>query len=70
MIDGATWEGEKVTPVYKLEEICELLSSSHVSVVKEVSEFTLNVCRTNPPSSNRRFWFFWVLNKMVVGSII
>jgi hypothetical protein len=27
--------------VYKLEEICELLRSSHVSIVKEVSEFIL-----------------------------
>ncbi|GMP34934.1 hypothetical protein CsSME_00007594 [Camellia sinensis var. sinensis] len=39
MIDGATSDEDKVTPVYKLEEICELLRSSHVSIVKEVSEF-------------------------------
>ena len=41
MIDGATWDEDKVTPVYKLEEICELLRSSHVSIVKEVSGFIL-----------------------------
>lgn len=41
MIDGATSNEDKVTPVYKLEEICELLRSSHVSIVKEVSEFVL-----------------------------
>ncbi|CAN4106413.1 unnamed protein product [Withania somnifera] len=41
MIDGATSDEEKVTPVYKLEEICELLRSSHSSIVKEVSEFIL-----------------------------
>ncbi|KAF5726867.1 VHS domain-containing protein [Tripterygium wilfordii] len=41
MIDTATSDEEKVTPVYKLEEICELLRSSHVSIVKEVSEFIL-----------------------------
>ncbi|XVF86672.1 hypothetical protein PTKIN_Ptkin18bG0060800 [Pterospermum kingtungense] len=41
MIDGATSDEDKVTPVYKLEEICELLRSSHVSIVKEVSEFIL-----------------------------
>ncbi|XWS18968.1 hypothetical protein CRYUN_Cryun32bG0090600 [Craigia yunnanensis] len=41
MIDGATLDEDKVTPVYKLEEICELLRSSHVSIVKEVSEFIL-----------------------------
>ncbi|KAA8540383.1 hypothetical protein F0562_024698 [Nyssa sinensis] len=39
MIDAATSDEDKVTPVYKLEEICELLRSSHVSIVKEVSEF-------------------------------
>lgn len=41
MIDAATSDEDKVTPVYKLEEICELLRSSHVSIVKEVSEFVL-----------------------------
>ncbi|PSS07412.1 VHS domain-containing protein [Actinidia chinensis var. chinensis] len=41
MIDGATSDEDKVTPVYKLEEICELLRSSDVSIVKEVSEFIL-----------------------------
>ncbi|XP_071689490.1 protein MODIFIED TRANSPORT TO THE VACUOLE 1-like [Rutidosis leptorrhynchoides] len=39
MIDVATSDEDKITPVYKLEEICELLRSSHVSIVKEVSEF-------------------------------
>ncbi|KAK8584815.1 hypothetical protein V6N13_138761 [Hibiscus sabdariffa] len=41
MIDGATSDEDKVTPVYKLEEICELLRSSHISIVKEMSEFIL-----------------------------
>ncbi|KAI8544481.1 hypothetical protein RHMOL_Rhmol08G0300500 [Rhododendron molle] len=41
MIDGATSDEDKVTPVYKLEEICDLLRTSHVSIVKEVSEFVL-----------------------------
>uniref|UniRef100_A0A7N1A5U6 VHS domain-containing protein n=1 Tax=Kalanchoe fedtschenkoi TaxID=63787 RepID=A0A7N1A5U6_KALFE len=41
MIDAATSDDDKVTPVYKLEEICELLRSSHVSIVKEISEFVL-----------------------------
>lgn len=41
MVDGATSDEDKVTPVYKLEEICDLLRSSHVSIVKEVSEFIL-----------------------------
>ncbi|KAB2612871.1 VHS domain-containing protein [Pyrus ussuriensis x Pyrus communis] len=39
MIDGATSNEDKVAPVYKLEEICQLLRSSHVSIVKEMSEF-------------------------------
>ncbi|CAM8958942.1 unnamed protein product [Rhodiola kirilowii] len=41
MIDAATSDEDKVTPVYKLEEICDLLRSSHVSIVKEISEFVL-----------------------------
>lgn len=41
MVDAATSDEDKVTPVYKLEEICELLRSSHVSIVKEVSDFIL-----------------------------
>ncbi|KAE8688568.1 VHS domain-containing protein [Hibiscus syriacus] len=41
MIDGATSDEDKVTPVHKLEEICELLRSAHVSIVKELSEFIL-----------------------------
>ncbi|MBA0627419.1 hypothetical protein Godav_004933 [Gossypium davidsonii] len=39
MIDAATSNEDKVTPVYKLDEIAELLRSSHVSIVKEVAEF-------------------------------
>ncbi|CAN1190169.1 Protein MODIFIED TRANSPORT TO THE VACUOLE 1 [Linum perenne] len=41
IIDGATSDEDKVAPVYKLEEICDLLRSSHVSIVKEVSDFIL-----------------------------
>ncbi|XP_077210859.1 protein MODIFIED TRANSPORT TO THE VACUOLE 1-like [Tasmannia lanceolata] len=39
MIDGVTSDEDKVAPVYKLEEICELLRTSPVGIVKEVSEF-------------------------------
>ncbi|CAI9777534.1 unnamed protein product [Fraxinus pennsylvanica] len=49
MIDGATSDEDKVTPVYKLEEICELLRSSHVSIVKEVSEFILKRLQHKSP---------------------
>ena len=49
MIDGATSDEDKVTPVYKLEEICELLRSSHVSIVKEVSEFILKRLENKSP---------------------
>ncbi|KAI4331431.1 hypothetical protein MLD38_029621 [Melastoma candidum] len=41
MIDEAASNEDKVTPVYKLEEICELLRSSHVGIVKEISGFVL-----------------------------
>ncbi|KAL3528179.1 hypothetical protein ACH5RR_012835 [Cinchona calisaya] len=49
MIDGATSDEDKVTPVYKLEEICELLRSSHISIVKEVSEFILKRLQHKSP---------------------
>ncbi|KAK9677070.1 hypothetical protein RND81_11G119900 [Saponaria officinalis] len=41
LIDAATSDEDKVTPVYKLEEICELLRTSSAGIVKEVSEFLL-----------------------------
>ncbi|XP_047971738.1 protein MODIFIED TRANSPORT TO THE VACUOLE 1-like [Salvia hispanica] len=41
LIDVATSDEDKVTPVYKLEEICDLLRASHISIVKEVSQFIL-----------------------------
>ncbi|KAK4706316.1 hypothetical protein R3W88_034125 [Solanum pinnatisectum] len=49
MIDGATSDEDKVTPVYKLEEICDLLRSSHSSIVKEVSEFILKRLQHKSP---------------------
>ncbi|CAI9763394.1 unnamed protein product [Fraxinus pennsylvanica] len=49
MIDGATSDEDKVTPVYKLEEICELLRSAHVSIVKEVSQFILKRLQHKSP---------------------
>ncbi|XP_039051675.1 protein MODIFIED TRANSPORT TO THE VACUOLE 1-like [Hibiscus syriacus] len=36
MIDGATSDEDKVAPVYKLEEICELLGSSHERNAEEL----------------------------------
>ncbi|KAK3007923.1 hypothetical protein RJ639_014732 [Escallonia herrerae] len=49
MIDGATSDEDKVTPVYKLEEICDLLRSSHVSIVKEISEFVFKRLQHKSP---------------------
>ncbi|KAM7254502.1 hypothetical protein ACFE04_003882 [Oxalis oulophora] len=49
MIDGATSDEDKVTPVYKLEEICELLRSSHASIVKEVSDLILKRLQHKSP---------------------
>ena len=49
MIDGATSDEDKVTPVYKLEEICELLRSSHIGIVKEVSDFILKRLQHKSP---------------------
>ncbi|XP_059308351.1 protein MODIFIED TRANSPORT TO THE VACUOLE 1 isoform X2 [Lycium ferocissimum] len=49
MIDGATSDEEKVTPVYKLEEIRDLLRSSHSSIVKEFSDFILKRLQHKSP---------------------
>ncbi|KAK4354191.1 hypothetical protein RND71_026385 [Anisodus tanguticus] len=49
MIDGATSDEEKVTPVYKLEEIFELLRSSHSTIVKEISDFILKRLQHKSP---------------------
>ncbi|KAG6512684.1 hypothetical protein ZIOFF_030813 [Zingiber officinale] len=39
MVDGVTSDEDKVAPVYKLEEICDLLRTSPVGIVKEVSDY-------------------------------
>jgi hypothetical protein len=41
MVDGVTAEDDKVAPVYKLEEICELLRASDAGVVRELADFVL-----------------------------
>jgi hypothetical protein len=41
MVDGVTADEDKVAPVYKLEEICELLRVSDSTIVKEMSDFVL-----------------------------
>ncbi|CAL9170707.1 unnamed protein product [Musa hybrid cultivar] len=41
MVDGVTSDEDKVAPVYKLEEVCELLRSSPAGIVKEVSDYVL-----------------------------
>ncbi|XP_047324954.1 protein MODIFIED TRANSPORT TO THE VACUOLE 1 [Impatiens glandulifera] len=49
MIDAATSDDDKVAAVYKLEEICELLRSSHVSIVKEIAEFIFKRLENKSP---------------------
>lgn len=61
MIDAATSDEDKVAPVYKLEEICQLLRSSHVSIVKEVSEFVFKRLENKSPIVKQKvskFFFF------------
>ncbi|RWW89257.1 hypothetical protein BHE74_00001802 [Ensete ventricosum] len=41
MVDGITSDEDKVAPVYKLEEVCELLRVSPAGIVKEVSDYIL-----------------------------
>ncbi|KAL2332345.1 hypothetical protein Fmac_019926 [Flemingia macrophylla] len=49
LIDSATSDEDKVTPVYKLEEICELLRSSHPNILKELSELILKRLANKSP---------------------
>lgn len=41
MVEGVTSDEDKVAPVYKLEEVCELLRISPAGIVKEVSDYIL-----------------------------
>lgn len=41
MIDAVTFDEDKVAPVYKIDEVCDLLRSSDVGIVKEVSNYIL-----------------------------
>uniref|UniRef100_A0A1D1ZCH7 VHS domain-containing protein At3g16270 n=1 Tax=Anthurium amnicola TaxID=1678845 RepID=A0A1D1ZCH7_9ARAE len=41
MVDGVTSDEDKLAPVYKLDEVCELLLASHSSIVKEVADYIL-----------------------------
>lgn len=39
MIDTATADDDKITPIYRLDEICDTIRSSPIGIVKEMSEF-------------------------------
>lgn len=69
MIDAATSDEDKVTPVYKLEEICEVLRSSHVSIVKEFSEFILKRLEHKSPVVKQKvsisFLFFFYCSVLI-----
>lgn len=41
LIDGVTSDEDKVAPVYRLEEICQVLRSSPLDIVREMLEHTL-----------------------------
>jgi hypothetical protein len=49
MVDGVTADDDKVAPVYKLEEIRELLRASDASVVREVVDFVLKRLNSKSP---------------------
>ncbi|KAJ0467549.1 putative AP-4 complex accessory subunit Tepsin [Helianthus annuus] len=59
----------KLRPVYKLEEICELLRSSHVSVVKEICEFVFKRLQHKSPIVKQKDDLFVALRviKYAVG---
>jgi hypothetical protein len=49
MVDGVTADDDRVAPVYKLEEICELLRASDAGVVREVADFVLKRLDSKSP---------------------
>jgi ribonuclease Z len=49
MVDGVTTDDDRVAPVYKLEEICELLCASDAGVVREVVDFVLKRLDSKSP---------------------
>ncbi|KAG1330411.1 VHS domain-containing protein [Cocos nucifera] len=55
MVDGVTTDEDKVSPVYKLEEICELLRTSPAGVVKEVSDYILKRLDHKNPIVKQKF---------------
>lgn len=61
MVDAATSDEDKVAPVYKLEEICQLLRSSHVSIVKEVSDFVLKRLDHKSPIVKQKVLSYFIL---------
>lgn len=62
MVDDATSDEDKVTPVYKLEEICDLLRSSHPSIVKEVSHFILKRLDHKSPIVKQKVSIYYSLS--------
>lgn len=61
MVDGVTAEDDKVAPVYKLEEICELLRASDAGIVKEVADFVLKRLDNKSPLVKQKVRYLWPL---------
>lgn len=68
MVDAATSDEDKVAPVYKLEEICELLRASHVSIVKEMSEFILKRLEHKSPIVKQKVC--WSFHPLIVNIML
>lgn len=67
MIDAVTSDEDKVAPVYKLEELCDLLRSSHVSIVKEFSDFILKRLDNKSPIVKQKVMLFVAFGRSFVG---
>jgi ribonuclease Z len=59
MVDGVTAEDEKVAPIYKVDEICELLRASDTSIVKEIAGFP-QAPPQQEPIVKKLFWLCFV----------
>lgn len=70
MIDTATSDEDKVTPVYKLDEICELLRSSHVGIVKEIAEFVFKRLDHKSPIVKQKVWMIKVYSFVELDLVV
>lgn len=66
LIDNVTTDEDKVSPVYRLEEICTFLRNSPLDIVREMLEYTLKRLEHKSPIVKQKVvisseFVFWTL---------